>query len=580
MAGLLLAQGDGAAKGKKYALLVGVSYYKNFAYSPLRGTKNDVVELAKVLREPECGFEVTLLTSEPGHKDPKVAPTAANIRKELKNLLAGKGREDTVLIALAGHGADIEVPDPEGKKPANTYTYFFPTDADELGHISHSTGHSEHLIELGDLFRRLEAPKCGAGVKLVLVDACRDSLKATSSLRSLTPTRVTVPAGVNALFSCGPGQSALETGFDVGGEERRVHGVFFWHVIQGLKGEARNKRDVVNWAGLAGYLQSEVPAFVRDVAKRKAPQRPHVLGDMEDEVVLVRPKVMEKEFTNVLGMKLVGIPGGKFTMGSSKEEAERDEEEGPQHEVEVSEFYLGAHEVTVGQFRAFANAAGYRTEAEKGDGAFRWSGSKWEKDAGTSWKNPRFLDFSQGEDHPVTCVSWNDAKAFCDWLSKQPDRKRPAGWAYRLPREAEWEYACRGGPPSYSCFHFGNTLSSAQANFDARRPYGGAGKGDYLGRTTKVGTYGKNAFGLYDMHGNAAEWCADWFDKDYYYASPSRDPAGPPRGSERVIRGGSWRRPGGHCRSAYRIWSRPDRRDNALGFRVALVPSGRAKVPE
>jgi TPR repeat protein len=289
LAGLLLAQGDGAPKGKKYALLVGVSYYKNVGYSPLRGTENDVVELAKVLRRPECGFEVTLLTSTPGHKDPKVAPTAANIRKELARLLKDKGREDTVLIALAGHGADVEVPDPEKKLPAKTYTYFFPTDADDLESISHSTGHSDHLIELGDLFNRLEAPGCGAGVKLVLVDACRDSLKATSSVRSLTPTRVTVPAGVSALFSCGPRETALETGFDVGGGEQRIHGVFFWHVLEALGGNARNADGTVNWDDLSSHVRRKVPAFVRDVAKRKAPQRPHGINNMEDEVVLLRP---------------------------------------------------------------------------------------------------------------------------------------------------------------------------------------------------------------------------------------------------------------------------------------------------
>src|SRR5262245_40396527 len=166
-AAALLALHPGQARqagGKRYALLVGVRDYKNAFYSNLQGTENDVVELAKVLEKPSSGFTgVRLLTTSRGKKDPADAPTAANIRKALEKLAAGKGRDDTVLIALAGHGADVDVHDPDGKGPAKTYTYFFPADADDLDNIKYSTGYSERLIELGDLFKRLEAPKCGAG---------------------------------------------------------------------------------------------------------------------------------------------------------------------------------------------------------------------------------------------------------------------------------------------------------------------------------------------------------------------------------------------------------------------------------
>jgi formylglycine-generating enzyme required for sulfatase activity len=139
-------------------------------------------------------------------------------------------------------------------------------------------------------------------------------------------------------------------------------------------------------------------------------------------------------------------------------------------------------------------------------------------------------------------------------------------------------YSCRGGVRSYKTFHFGNSLSSAQANFDGNYPYGGADKGKYLERTCAVDSYEKNAFGLYDMHGNVWEWCQDWYDKDYYKSGPAtgpwRDPQGPSRGSGRVLRGGCWSGGGRFCRSAFRDWIAPVDRSRGGGFRAALVPSG------
>jgi formylglycine-generating enzyme required for sulfatase activity len=170
----------------------------------------------------------------------------------------------------------------------------------------------------------------------------------------------------------------------------------------------------------------------------------------------------------------------------------------------------------------------------------------------------------------VENVSYGEAVLFCNNLTALAAEKRN-GRTYRLPTEAEWEYACRGGRAS-QVFHFGDSLSSKQANFRGTIPYGGAAKGDYLARTTWVGSYTKNPFGLYDMHGNVLEWCADWYAKDYG-PNRSRDPVGPAGGSDRVFRGGCWGTFGQHCRSARRVWSTPAFRFNILGFRVALVPS-------
>jgi uncharacterized protein (TIGR02996 family) len=250
---------------------------------------------------------------------------------------------------------------------------------------------------------------------------------------------------------------------------------------------------------------------------------------------------------NHLGMELALIPPGAFLMGSPKDEAGRKDHE-QQLEVEITRaFWLGVHPVTVGQFRAFAQATGYRQ---------------------TRWQHP---GFPQEDTHPVVWVSWIDAQAFCAWLTQTDP-----GRLYRLPSEAEWEYACRAGAPEAYPFHIGqplHSLSSTQANFNGKGPYGGAAKGPYLQRTTPVGSYPSNGWGLYDMHGNVWEWCADHYGAAYYKRSPRQDPPGPPRGSYRVFRGGSWGRHGQSCRSAARIGFDPTYRYDFLGFRVALVVS-------
>ena len=144
----------------------------------------------------------------------------------------------------------------------------------------------------------------------------------------------------------------------------------------------------------------------------------------------------------------------------------------------------------------------------------------------------------------MVCVSWNDAQAFCDWLSKKEGKK------YRLPTEAEWEYACRTG--TTTPFYFGNSLNSDNANYNGDYPYGTTTKGPWLKCTTPVGTYKPNAFGLYDMHGNVWQWCQDWHELYYYTNSPPSDPPGPNAGTFRVLRGGGWDRGGVDCRSASR----------------------------
>ncbi len=191
--------------------------------------------------------------------------------------------------------------------------------------------------------------------------------------------------------------------------------------------------------------------------------------------------------------------------------------------------------------------------------------SHFSKFKGVSNKKVVRIDTSN---FPVESVTWNGAVEFCKRLSALPE-EIAAGRVYALPTEAEWEYACRGGAASSTPFHFGISLSASQANFTT--------KGRHLGHTAKVGSYPQNAFGLYDMHGNVAEWCADWYDSAYYKVSPRKDPAGPIASPEncRVVRGGAWSTDSANCRSARRF--RNESRNSKTGFRVVFRPG--AKTP-
>jgi formylglycine-generating enzyme required for sulfatase activity len=240
----------------------------------------------------------------------------------------------------------------------------------------------------------------------------------------------------------------------------------------------------------------------------------------------VAKEVGAKEFHDTLkdgspGPEMVVIPAGIFLMGSPENEGSHDDDE-HQHSVEIKQnFAIGKTEVTVGQFRRFVEATSYRTEAEAAGGCYAWNGKAWQQDADKNWLNP---GFKQDDQHPVVCVSWNDALEYTKWLSKQTSQK------YRLPTEAEWEYAARAGTPTP--FSFGATISTEQANYDGNYTYGGGQKGVYRQKTVQVGQFLANAWGLHDMHGNVWEWTCSEYDKDYGGAELRcvSDPDGGPGG--------------------------------------------------
>ena len=292
---------------------------------------------------------------------------------------------------------------------------------------------------------------------------------------------------------------------------------------------------------------------------------------------------------NSLGMRLVEIPAGEFLMGSGEDGDELVAafpeygrmpadfaDELPRRRVTISRpFLLGAHEVTVGDFEQFVAATDYRTEAER-DGTGGWGydrglGRCIGRDPRFTWRDP---GFELSPKHPVLNVSWNDAIAFCEWLTQREGRR------YRLPTEAEWEHACRAGATSR--YAGGDdpavTVKAARILDPAGRnvrqhvqdvPIAG---GAPLPFPVPVGSYAANAFGLHDMHGNVWEWVADWYGDDFYATGPAVDPTGPATGTRRVRRGGGWNSYPLWARASFRNWNKPDSRCVNLGFRVAADP--------
>ena len=275
------------------------------------------------------------------------------------------------------------------------------------------------------------------------------------------------------------------------------------------------------------------------------------------------------------------IPSGEFMMGSPPGETGRQEDEGPQHRVNITRsFWMGKYEITNAQFEAFVKATGFITTAEKVGSGFGWDATQktWDMVKGVTWRKPGFPWEPEGRsgDLPVVMVSWDDATAFCKWLSGV------AGETIALPTEAQWEYACRAG--STTQYGWGDSQQSACqfANVFNQENKGKWGlnwdgfpcSDGYVG-LSPVGSFDPNAFGLHDTTGNVSEWCADWYDEGYYASSPKDDPAGPAGGSLRVGRGGGWYGVPVLCRSAFRCGGTPDYRDYGLGFRLVASPAGR-----
>lgn len=260
------------------------------------------------------------------------------------------------------------------------------------------------------------------------------------------------------------------------------------------------------------------------------------------------------------GPEMVVVPAGSFTMGSPETEPEREGfakgSESPQQRIAIAQpFAVGRHAVTRGQFAAFVNNTGYKTEG----GAHGWTGTFWKHDAKYSWRNP---GFAQDDRHPVVCVSWDDANAYVKWLSVQ------TGMPYRLLSEAEWEYAARAG--TTTPFWWGTAITPKQANYNGDITFAGGGeRGENRKATVPVGSLEANSWGLFNVHGNVWEWCEDvWHDSLNGLPTDGSPWLHGGEARRRVVRGGSWFDSPKALRAAFRSRFTSVYRLSNLGFRV------------
>jgi formylglycine-generating enzyme required for sulfatase activity len=310
---------------------------------------------------------------------------------------------------------------------------------------------------------------------------------------------------------------------------------------------------------------------------KSAPSNPRLVDfkkviDQAIEIkIYLQPNAREER--GGLVMKLSLVTPGKFQMGSPKDEAGREKNE-TLHEVEITKpFYIGQTEVSRRQFEHFVKATGYKTAPEKNKkiGCIVLVNNKLARMTGRSWRNPGFV---QGHDHPVVCVSWEDANEFCKWLSN-----RSAGMTISLPTEAQWEYACRQGTQTRFSFGDDYTKLCQYGNYgDGSSGFavGDVRNSDDKSTTAPVQSY-KIANGdprVYDMHGNVSEWCSDFYGSYAHnggVAKAAIDPTGIARGVRRIVRGGSWVSAPAKCRSAYRGGMAGVMHSALIGFRVAAT---------
>ncbi len=544
------------AAADKYALLIGVTKYQKSQMNEAKidYPEADAVAVGKVLEA--SGYTVVTLLGQQA--------TKTAIETALEDLEKQGAAGGIVFIGLFGHGVQY-----------NEDAWFCPWDTtirkvrDSNNNILRDKNGQEmlepdpvSLISMKQLLDALNA--CGADNRVIFADCCReDPSSARSALlgHRAFGSRVRtsdLKEGTAALFSCSQGERAFEHA-DWG------HGAFtkaFLDYYDAMPADG----SYVSTMTLPLLLR------VKALVESKDPKATQKFNPIVSGIVDLQLKPRTSQlFSESLKMRFVTIPAGTFRMGSPDDEEGRDSDEGPQHNVRISrDFRMAVHEVTRGQFAAFVRETGYQTEAEKGGGnnyGFNTATGSFEADPKYNWRNP---GYPQTDDHPVVLVTWNDSKAFCEWLSRHDNRR------YRLPTEAEWEYACRGG--STTRYWNGDDQEGLAkianvADGTAKQTFSAwttitARDGHVF--TAPAGSFPANAFGLHDMHGNVWEWCADWFDSDYYENSPAADPQGPSSGSSRVLRGGSWGDEPYDVRCAVRYFNTPDFRYNYFGFRVVL----------
>lgn len=521
-----------------WALLIGINRYErvtqlNYAANDAKGMRDLLVNTLGFPKE-----KITLIIDAQATRD--------GIRRAFSELTRKVGPNDRVLVFYAGHGETEKLPN------GGETGYLVPVDGDRSD-VYYSCLSMEEIKQL--------ASRVAAKHMLFLIDACYGGLAAIQ-VRSLDHKtqgyfrKITAQPARQILTAGGAGEPAIE-------RAEWGHSAFTYELLQGL-GKALADLDedgLITGQELATYIQSRVArrtenqqhpvfrAFTADegefvfvLPKNPAPALSESVTVSEDPVLpLSTESQPEKTLTTPGALKktsvpagMTRIPGGTIQMGSM----EGDKDERPVHAVVIAEFWMDSHEVTNEEFARFLKITGYPVQGV------------WYE----LYKPGR-------EQYPVVNVTWYDAMAYARWAGK------------RLPTEAEWEYAARGGQKEW-LYPWGSEINKKIANFDNLRSsvgqsYPFESKQDALKYLHPVGEYPPNGYSLYDMAGNVSEWCADWYDKNYYRLSPPQNPQGPVAGQGNVIRGGSWFDTAKYLRVSNRESAKPSTQRPHIGFRCA-----------
>ncbi|MBU4486442.1 MAG: SUMF1/EgtB/PvdO family nonheme iron enzyme [Candidatus Delongbacteria bacterium] len=492
-------------EGKRWAICVGINDYDDKGILDLKKAQNDAEALGAALKDYGQFDYVYKMTDK---NDPRSDeyPSLRKLRSKLKYLKGFLSPEDLVVFSFSGHGVS--------NKNGESYLVLSDSDPNDI----YST--SLKLKEVTDILKT-------SGVKksLLLVDACREVLQENKGINQngLKAEKFEKSEVAATFYATKDGWFSYE-------DDKGEFGAFTKYVLKGIEGEADNSDYQGNGDGIVTF--TELASFVEDgvtdwaLSKGKQ-QRPYtqINGEKFGDLALASYKGVQlnrKSTSSSEGVSsdFIFVQGGTFQMGGTESD------EKPVHSVTVGDFYIGKYEVTQAQYQAVMG------------------------------KNPSNF---KGDNLPVESVTWNDAVEYCRKLSQKE------GVTYRLPTEAEWEYAARGGNQSRAYEYSGSS------NIDEVAWQSGDKWGS-LGSTKSVGGKKPNEIGIYDMSGNVWEWCSDWYGSDYYRNSPSSNPAGPSTGSSRVLRGGSWSYYPVSCRVAYRGRGNPTNSGSYSGFRVVRLP--------
>lgn len=540
---------------EKWGIIIGINDYEDEGIGDLKYAASDAIKIYQLLTHQRVGgFDknhLYLLTDSQQDKLPlgiqAEPPTRNNILKKLHSIETILTPLDTVFIYFSGHGIQ------EGGKG-----YLLPIDT--IPSILQKTA-----ISLQDVLEALD--KSQARAQILIMDACHSGVKRDKSVSGTMDEDF-----AQVLFEKAEGRAILSSA-DVGQVSYELdelrQSVFTYYLLEALWGDADryeipdsnqtiqigNRDGRVTVFEASQYTIASVKQWSFKTGKNQIPRLAYNgAGDIiltvpgtklpmpisPKEVTTksssyVRSKEMaEKRIIADDGAEMVLIPAGEFEMGSNREDSDEQSlptmvvDEQPLHKVYLDDFYIHTDEVTNTQYKIFIEAAGHRSPA--------------------FWKDPRFNQPNQ----PVVGVSWHDAVAYCEWLSNK------SGKRYRLPTEAEWEKAARGG------------LSGMKYPWDTTDLQGKANFGYVTEAAAVVGSFVPNGYGLYDIVGNVWEWCADWYDKDSYRQSPNSNPKGPESGTARVIRGGSWANDAEFLRCANRHSWDPSNPVEYIGFRCVL----------